>query len=292
MTPDIDDQLRAQLQSAASAAPLDLGTDHGEVLARGRRVVVRRRVLTTAGAAAAALVIAGTIGVLAPRPGDGDALPALPTPTTTPTPEVIPTITPSAAATAIPVPTPTAVATATPTATGKPDPSRTPTSTPTPNPSRTPSATPTPGAAWSEPVTVNGVAYSARLVSDTKVTTYPAYKAEVRANGALAYTRNDANGEHSLVVRSQPRVVFASFVGPIADVVSENEQPVDGESFRSITLRFPSRGVDVPKGTMTITIINLPKPATVDDNGNVTGMVVKLKDGTEQAYCVGYCLPK
>lgn len=289
MTPDIDDQLRAQLRGAASAAPLELGADHGEVLARGRRVVVRRRALTGLGAAAAALVIAGTIGVLAPRPGDGDALPALPTATTTPTPEVTPTITPSASVTITPSATVTTTPSATPSRTQPPRRSSTPSPT-APSPTRTTTASPQ--ADWSEPVTVNGVAYSARLVRDTKVTTYLAYKAEVRANGALAYTRNDANGEHSLVVRSQPRVVFASFVGPIADVVSENEQPVNGESFRSITLRFPSGGVDVPKGTMTITIINLPTPATVDDNGNVTDMVVKLKDGTEQAYCVGYCFPK
>ena len=118
---------------------------------------------------------------------------------------------------------------------------------------------------------------------------YPAYKVEVRANGALAYTRYQANGEHGLQVTSDPRVVFATFVGPLSDVVSENARPVSGEKFASIALTFPDTGHEYPKGSMTITVIRLPGEATVNESRNVVDMVVRTTDGTEIPYCTGYC---
>jgi len=119
----------------------------------------------------------------------------------------------------------------------------------------------------------------------------PGYKAELRANGSLAYTRSDANGEHSIVVRSDPTVVFAAHVGPLSDVISENQEPVTGEAFQSITLPYPDADETGYKGSFTFTIIKLPRAATVDENGNVENMTVRTADGTEIPYCVGYCSP-
>ncbi|KGN33942.1 hypothetical protein N802_07345 [Knoellia sinensis KCTC 19936] len=287
MSFDMEDLLRNELRGAASSAPHDLGIADQDVLTRGRRVVVRRRVLTVAGAAAATLVIAGTIGVLAPRAGDTDTLPAVPTPTVTPTPDVTPTTTSSASPSA----TVTSSATATPNST--PSATTTTTTTPESTPSRTPSKSPSPSTTsasvdWTDPVSVGGVAYSARLVRDGMSGDYPNYKAELRANGSLVYTRHDPNGEHGLGIAADPRVVYASHVGPLSDVVSENGQPVSGEEFRSITLPFPDTGHEYPKGSMTFTIIKLPRPATVDENGNVTRMVVRNANGTEASLGVGY----
>jgi hypothetical protein len=249
--------------------------------------VVRRRALTATGAAVVALAIAGTVGVLAPRAGDTDTLPALPTPTATPTPEDTPTITPSASASA------SASVTATPTSTATATPSATPTETDEPAQPGTPSATPsrsaTPKSTWSDPVVVDGVRYTARVVHAV-YGDRDGFKVEVRANGSLAYTRDDANGEHSLWVRDDKTLVFAAHVGPLSDVVSENGQPVSGESFRSITMDYPEPRHGY-KGRVTITMIKLPRAATVDGNDNVVGMVVRTRAGEEITYCVGYCSP-
>lgn len=299
MTPDIERLLRDQLRGAATHAPQGLGVDDHAVLTRGRRVLVRRRILTATGVAAATLAVAGTIGVLAPR-ADNDALPALPTPTVTPTPEATPTITASASATA----TASSSATASPTVTQTSRPSATPSSTGTPrrttSPSSTPSRTKTPGPSitpasgleWSDPISVGGVTYRARLVRDGLAGEYPNYKAELRANGTLVYTRYEANGEYGLRVASDPHVIYASDLGPLSDVISENGQPVSGEQFTSITLPFPDTGHEYPKGSMIFTIIKLPNPATATENGNVANMVVRTADGTQTTLCEGYCGPE
>lgn len=286
MSPDIEDLLRGELRGAASGAPQHLGADDQDVLTRGRRVVMRRRALTVAGVTAATLVIAGTIGVLAPRVSD-DALPAIPTPTVTPTPEATPTIT----STTKPSPTVTSSATAIPTSTPSPTSSGTPSSTPSRTTTPTPSTTPPTGLAWSDPISVGGVTYRARLVRDGLAGEYPNYKAELRANGTLVYTRYEANGEYGLRVASDPHVIYASDLGPLSDVISENEQPVSGEQFKSITLPFPDTGHEYPKGSMIFTIIKLPNPATATENGNVANMVVRKADGAELTLCEGYCGP-
>lgn len=126
-----------------------------------------------------------------------------------------------------------------------------------------------------------------RLVRAGTVAGYDNYKTEVRANGSLVHTRTDSvSGEFSLIVESDPRVVFASFVGPLSDVVSENSQPVSGEAFKSITLPIPGDGHSI-----TMTIIKLPKAATIDENGNVEHMTLREADGKVNDYCVGYCFP-
>lgn len=287
MSPDIEQLLRDQLRGAATGAPQNLGVDDQDVLTRGSRVVVRRRALTVAGVAAATIAIAGTVGVLAPRVSN-DTLPALPTPTVTPTPEATPTITstasPSVTVTASPTATtaPTTTPSATATSTAKPSRTKSPSSSPSRTKTPTPKATA--GVAWSDPVTVGGVSYSARVLP-TMYGDRAGFKAEVRANGTLAYTRQDANGEHSTVVTSNPNVIFAPSLPAISDVVSENSQPVSGEKFGTIKVPYPD------SGSMTITIIRLPRAATVDEGGNVINMVVRQTNGTELALCVGYCFP-
>ncbi|GGB72591.1 hypothetical protein N798_11465 [Knoellia flava TL1] len=278
MSPDLEDLLRGELRGAASGAPHHLGVADTDVLTRGHRVVVRRRILTGVGAAAVVLALAGTIGVLAPRPGDTDTLPAVPTPTTTPTTKPTPTPTTSATATASP--------TATPIATNTPTPTETPTSSDTP--ANTATATPS-TYPWSDPVVVGGVTYTARVVP-AMYGDRAGHKAEVRADGVLVGTRSDANGEPSLLVLSDPTVVFAAHVGPWADVITENDQPVSGEKFETIRAPYPEPHTGKLDAVM-ITIIKLPRAATVDENDNVQGMVVRLPDGTEQRYCVGFCSP-
>ncbi|MFC7487691.1 hypothetical protein ACOCJ7_15880 [Knoellia sp. CPCC 206453] len=279
MSPDIEDLLRSELRGAASGAPHHLGVDDQDLIARGHRAVVRRRVLSVAGVAVATLTIAGTIGILAPRVSN-DVMPAIPTPTVTPTPDVTPTTTSTASPSATVIATPSA----TPSSASA---SSTQIRTETPSASTTLAA----GLEWSDPVTVGEVAYRARLVRDGMAGEYPNYKAELRANGSLVFTRDHANGEPGLRIASDPHVIYASHVGPLSDVVSENGQPVTGEEFKSITLPYPDTGHEYPQGSMTFTIINLPRPASATENGNVASMVVRNTDGTESTLCEGYCWP-
>ncbi|MEO7269119.1 MAG: hypothetical protein ABIW49_07925 [Knoellia sp.] len=279
MSPDIEDLLRDQLRGAASGAPHHLGVDDQDVLARGHRAVVRRRILTVAGAAAATIAIVGTIGVLAPRVNN-DALPAIPTPTVTPTPDPTPTLTSTASPSATVTTTPSATPSSTPATSGPAgtsSPSSTPSRTKTPSPSTTPASS----LEWSDPMTVGGVTYRARLVRDGMAGDYPNYQAELRANGSLIYTRHDANGEYGLQALKDPSVVLGTFVGPLSDVVSENSLPVSGEDFDSIVMPFPDTGDEYPKGNVTFTVIKLPRPATVNENNNVLKMVVRNADGRE-----------
>lgn len=243
---------------------------------------MRRRVLTVAGVAAATLAIAGTMGVLAPRVSN-DALPAIPTPTVTPTADPAPTITstasPSATVTSSTSATasPTSTPSATTSSTGKPSRTTSPSSTPTRAKTPSPSSTPSAELQWSKPISVGGVSYRARLVEDGRWGDSANYKVELQADGAVVYTRTDAvTGEYGLQAPGDKHTVYGSHVGPIADVVSENGTPVSGEAFGSITLPFPGTS-----SSITLTVIRLPAPATVNEDNNVVDMVIRNTNGTE-----------
>ncbi|CAN7351138.1 hypothetical protein [Knoellia sp. LjRoot47] len=291
MTPDIDDQLRSRLRGAASGAPIDLGVPGGAVVARGRRVVVRRRVLTAAGAAAATLVVAGTIGILAPRPGDGDALPALPTPTTTPTPEITPTVTPSASVTAGPTATPTAVVTptatptATPTRTGEPEPSSTPTPTRStgskPTPAVSPTSTPTPTASeWSAPQRIGQTTFRMQLVQQggasasgerTFAGMLESDGPRIVAHMAIESGRPDAR---SLFIVSEDNTVLVT-TWRVADVVAESGEPVTGEAMGVFELPVP--GEDWSVG---FSVISMPRAVAMAAPLAPESLELRLQDGS------------
>lgn len=264
MSHDIEDLLRRELQGAASGAPHHLGVDDQDVLSRGRRVVVRRRALTAVGAAVAALAVAGTIGVLAPRTGDTDTLPALPTPTATPTPEVTLTTTPSASATATP--------TATPSTSDSPRPSASSTSTgPRPTASRTNTPTATTGETdWTEPVTIGGVSYRTRLV-DPSVDDrgYMTVTVDVEADGQVIFTKTGQDYGEWGTRGLGPNVLLLYNVKGVQDVVSENGEPVEGEGIGTFRMPFP--GTDT---TIVYTIVSLPRPVTRNADGSLRSLMV------------------
>lgn len=273
MSPDIEDLLRSELRGAASDAPHHLGVDDQDVLTRGRRVVRRRRALTAVGAVAATLAIAGTIGVLAPRPGDTDTLPALPTPTATPTPDVTPTITPSASVTATPAATVIATATPSATSTGTDEPSSAPSATP--SATSTPSATPSSGTSWTRAATLGGVSYRTRLVNPRLEGDYMVVEVDIAADGEVIFTkRGEDYGE--VGTRSLgPNVLLLYNVGPLRDIVSENGEPVDGEQFHTFEMPFPNTD-----HTVRYTIVSLPRPVARDANGHLRSLVVQDGDGS------------
>lgn len=281
MSPDIEDLLRDQLRGAASGAPHHLGVDDQDVLARGRRVVVRRRVLTTVGAAAAVLAIAGTIGVLAPQ-ADNDALPAIPTPTVTPTPDPTPTITstgtPSATVTAPPraTATPTSTPSGTPSSTGRPGrtPSSTPSRTTTPSPSSTPSTTPE----WSEPVPVAGTNFRMRIVEEDSSSGVRNFAANLDSDGPriVGYMRLQ---EDALDLRNLLTVDLANQVlltnWPVTDVIADGEDLVSGEAFGRFSLPSP-----VSAGQLRFTVISMPRPVTMAAPLSPASLRLRLADGS------------
>lgn len=294
MSRDLEDLLRNELRGAAAGAPQHLGVDDQDVLTRGRRVVVRRRLLTAAGAAAATLAVAGTIGVLAPRAGD-DALPALPTPTMSATPDPTPTITSSASATVTTTPsvsaTPTATASSTPksSATGS---ARTPSSTPSrttapaaPPTTPTPSPTPPVATSWSEPASLGGVRYRTRLVNPRLEGDYRIVEVDVEADGQVIFTKRGQDYGEWGTRGLAPNVLLLYNVGPLQDVVSENGVPVEGEEFHTFEMPFP--GTDT---TVTYTIVSLPRPVTRDANGFLKSFMVKHADG--RTYGLGITDPE
>lgn len=244
---------------------------------RGHRFLRRRRILTATGAAAAALVVAGAIGVLAPRTGDGDALPALPTPTTSPTPEVTPTITPSASVTVIPVPTPTAVATATPTVT--PTRSRNPKPSDTPTPTRTPTSTSPTEADWSDPVTIAGKTYRARL---TRSTGENNFDFELRSGATTVFSSKAVYNSEGRwrVDTSNPRVAYYLGGAKLVDLVSVRGEAVDDEVIGHVGVPTPE-GRDIvgdPYMGLVVTVFRTSS-ANVPSAFGPDGWVVRFDNG-------------
>ncbi|EAP99998.1 hypothetical protein JNB_07504 [Janibacter sp. HTCC2649] len=279
MSPDIEHLLRDQLRGAAIGAPQHLGVDDQDVLTRGRRVVIRRRVLTVAGVASFTLVIAGTIGVLGPRVNN-DALPAIPTPTVTPTPEATPTTTssasPSTTVTATPTATPSSTPSATATSTAKPtrttSPSSTPSRTKTPTPGSTLSATP----GWSDRVTVAGRAYRARYVP---IVGQHNYNLELESGGANVFSpQNVFNSENRFGADSgDSRITYYLGRYRITDLISIKGQPVTDEVIGHIAVPTPD-GDDAtgePYMDLHVTIVRTSASA-----GDVNDWVVRLSNGS------------
>jgi hypothetical protein len=210
-----------------------MSVDEPAVYAGGRRRLRRRRLLTAAGAAAAALAIAGTIGVLAPRVND-DALPALPTPTVTPTPDATPTITSSG--------TPSVTVTSSASVTATPTPASSATKVPSSTPNRTTaSSTPTTatGTGWSDSVTVAGRTYRARLVPSPGGEHN--YDLQLQSGGTMAFTPTsvyNTEGRWGLE-EANPRVAFYLSGSPLSDLISIKGEPVDDEVIRHITVPAP-----------------------------------------------------
>ena len=282
MSPDIEDLLRDQLRGAASGAPHHLGVDDQDVLARGRRVVVRRRVLTTVGAAAAVLAIAGTIGVLAPQ-ADNDALPAIPTPTVTPTPDPTPTITsmgtPSSTVTAPPraTATPTSTPSGTPSSTGRPGrtPSSTPSRTTTPSPSSTPSTTPE----WSEPQRIGDTTFRMQLVPEggPGPSGEQAFTGMLESDGSpivthLTVVTGQAEGPTVMVASKDNSVLVTTW--RVTDVITENHEPVADESIGRFVL--PIAGTP---DSMVFTVITMPQPVTMAGPMTAQSIQMRIADG-------------
>lgn len=251
-----------------------MSVDEPAVYAGGRRRLRRRRFVIAVGSAAAALAIAGTVGVLAPRVSD-DALPALPTPTATPTPEATPTITSSAS------PSATVTSSARVTAT------RTPTSSATRAPSSRPdrttaSSAPTTvtGPGWSDPVTVAGRTYRARFVPSSGGEHN--YDLEMQRDGTTVFSPNSIFNTEGRwgIEQADPRTAFYVSGSPLADLVSINGEPVDNEAIRHIAVPAPD-GDDIagePYVDLHVTIFRTPTANTMASYGP-EGWVVRFADG-------------
>lgn len=244
MTRDHEDLLRGELRGAASRAPSGLGVDDAEVLARGRRAVVRRRVLTIAGAAVATLAVAATIGLLATRDGDTDTLPALPTRSVSPTPDVTPTTTPSASVTE----------------------------------SVSPSATPA-GDGWSDPVSIAGRTYRVRLLPSSASRNFDL---ELQAGGSTVFTPEAVYNTEGRwgVDEGEPRVAYYLGGASLVDLVSVKGAPVDDEVIGHVPVPTPP-GNDVagePYVDLVVTVFRTSAPSTMAAAGP-DGWVVRFANG-------------
>ena len=286
MSPDIEDLLRSELRGAASGAPQHLGVDDQDVLTRGRRVIVRRRILTVAGVAAATLAIAGTIGVLAPRVSN-DALPALPTPTVTPTPEATPTITSSASpsatvsssatasATASATTTPTSTPSASSTSTGRPSRTTSPSSTPSRTKTPSPSTTPSSALGWSDEVTVAGSGYRARYVA---MPDQHNYNLELERGGTTVFSPQSVfNSENRFGSDAvDPRITYYLGRYKITDLISIKGQPVTDEVMGHISVPTPDGDDQTGDPYMDLHVTIVRTSASASD---VNDWVVRLSNG-------------
>lgn len=266
-----DQEVLDRLRGYHDAIPVP-AFDPADDVIRGRRRVVQRRVLTAAGAAAAVVAIAATVGALAPRAGDTDTLPALPTATTTPTGQPTPTVTTSASVTVSPTPTATATPTPTSTRADEPEPSE------TPRPSSTPSATTGTGSGWSSWVSVAGRDFRARL-TPTAGDHNQDLTVEDR-DGDVFSTTAIYNSEGRWGHAEDRRFVLYASGSRLTDLVSVDGTPVDTEVVGHISVPVPD-GEDItgaPYVQLFVTVFRTDEPTTFA-SGRPSGWVVRTEQG-------------
>lgn len=273
MNPETRDQLRRELHGAASSAPTALGVDNGEVLAHGHHGVLRRRTIGVAAAVVGSLAVVVTIGALAPRVGDTDTLPALPTPTAaSPTSDAIPTVSASSSPTTSVTPS-TAASSETPTDAAS-----------TSSPESAPSVSPTQeardeGGGWSEAVIIGGRTYRARLVPASGS---PNYDLELRAGGTAVFSPEavfNTEGRWG-IDEGSPRIAYYLGGTKLIDLVSIEGMPVDDEAIAHIDVPTPD-GRDIagePYVDLFVTVFRTSSPNTMADGGP-QGWVVRFAGG-------------